>query len=374
MHAEMLSGRWGACHAPTCMAILMSLNDTTRPPRDVLPPSTPSSAAAPMATQAKAQAQAQAQAPPNANNKWQSIRVSNWADEADRESESRRAKMNNNARSARSSQAASARSSPAASAKSSKKSSATSKSAPSSSSSSSRKTPSSRRSTPPGSPPPGSPRPPSSAPGPSSYSSRSGPSPARMEAYAKCAADNRQVRSRYQLDNVTYGNTMSDAEIENLLAYIRANFPAQALPHFVTYTHLDHLNQRLLCRFPRPSELNRLAAIMTRKPGARLAYSRAELTLQAKSPTAFARFVGPLGANFAFLTRESGLIYMWLQPGDAPNQRVLRLYALRSASQPKGTLPAAVQYISDMATKQYGIRVLSTAIKAISKPPGMNQE
>lgn len=198
-----------------------------------------------------------------------------------------------------------------------------------------------------------------------------------MEDFKRCAAARADMRRRFDLAAVEYGQRMSLAEIRGLRRYIseyiHGNFrrePSQLLRHAV----LRAIQDGVLCRFPQPTELADLLHAMgaathvpiifrcsvllgpTELAGAALA-ERTDMTQELPAPAAtaarilrahhhtrkapmsihgremstrYSGFIGEQGENFRQLTEGLGLLYMWLSP--VPEDDVHRTLLVYSAT------------------------------------------
>jgi hypothetical protein len=119
---------------------------------------------------------------------------------------------------------------------------------------------------------------------------------------------------------------MTDKQLSALAEYIKTHGSFESL---LTYEGMDDIANKVLCRWLRPSELQRLSVIMNMGT---LKIYRASLELQLKTPPG--EFVGVLGENLINLTGNYNLLYAWYHN----STKTLVLYALR-----KGDLKSAIQ-------------------------------
>ncbi len=117
---------------------------------------------------------------------------------------------------------------------------------------------------------------------------------------------------------------MTDAEIGALADFFRA-IGYDTVKKILTYDALDKAS-KVLCRWPRPSELARVAGLIgnvIHKPGGavtlplNLSYYSASIPMKHDGDPKYmgydkAAFVGTLGANMIKHTKSLGLLYMWL--------------------------------------------------------------
>lgn len=139
------------------------------------------------------------------------------------------------------------------------------------------------------------------------------------------------------LKNVTYHAKMTDKQLSALAEYMRQN--GISFNSLLTYTGMDNIANDVLCRWLRPSELQRLSLIMNMGT---LSIYRASLELQLKVPPG--EFVGILGENLVRLTGNYNLLYAWYHNSN----KTLVLYSLR-----KGDLKSAIQ---DPLIKEFKVR------------------
>lgn len=151
-----------------------------------------------------------------------------------------------------------------------------------------------------------------------------------------CRKETAGLAQEYGLAGVQYGRKMTDAQLAGLRqymkdkydAYLDAAHPPMSPSCWLTYQGLFAASQAL-CRWPRPSELGRLAVMGGLKP---FAYSVAvapvrydaeldrrtsknQMPWQEQDRTARARLVGQLGANFAAIAASfRSVLYIWLHP------------------------------------------------------------
>lgn len=122
-----------------------------------------------------------------------------------------------------------------------------------------------------------------------------------------------ELRARYGLGDVTYEGKMSAEEIEGLRRYLGDK--GVSIPDdMLTYRGMETASA-VLCRWPRPSELARIAEAAG---AGELHVWRAAVTLKLDEPS---KWVGMRGSNLIALTMAHDLLYAWLQDG-----RTLFLY------------------------------------------------
>ena len=204
----------------------------------------------------------------------------------------------------------------------------------------------------------------------------------RIRAFKECTKKNDSLQERYALSDVPISQKLSDAQLKSLIQYLQDNLDGEETTKdkFLSYDALVLLDA-ILCRWIRPSELSRLLLISHNH---KIRYYRAILvvatfdskslglstanSMTAKSTTAkstakstrkksspyksppskthyrldghddmdvhnriFSSFVGYNGMHFYNLTKENGLLYMWLHPDPQgrPEYRALHVYALQ---------------------------------------------
>ena len=105
------------------------------------------------------------------------------------------------------------------------------------------------------------------------------------------------------LDGVKYSEKMSDAELGSLWGYLQSEGFATVNSVF-TRAGLDACNS-VLCRWPRPSEIGRMAVTN----GEKLAYHLMKVPVEGD----MADMVGRQGANLIELTEDYDLLYAWVK-------------------------------------------------------------
>lgn len=198
-------------------------------------------------------------------------------------------------------------------------------------------------------------------------------SASRRKEFAQCADARASVRGKHGLSGLTYDDKMTAAEVANVRRYMQTVMRVRNVDAVLAHDVLQRLQDGVLCRFPRPSELNRLARLMGRRGGVTYYSGAVEVglaggqsggigewadevereeeeerrrrprsgTTASRSSTRslshntapggrFAKLVGRQGANFARLTDDLGLLYLWLAPGTSRDTRELRVFATSS--------------------------------------------
>lgn len=140
-------------------------------------------------------------------------------------------------------------------------------------------------------------------------------SPQRVKAYKECK--HKQKREHPELKSVTYSSKMSGHEIGQLVRKLKARLgigsnetlsPSQnAMQRVLSYDTMSFM-EKLLCRWPRPSELSQVAKrIVTGEPI--IHYYTAALHVHGSD---LPLLVETYGAFFSRLTRKHHLFYVWM--------------------------------------------------------------
>lgn len=141
----------------------------------------------------------------------------------------------------------------------------------------------------------------------------------RLKAFDECrASTNPNIPNA--LGNVEYHSKMTDKQLSSLAEYLMSN--GILFRTLMTYAGMERISSEVLCRWLRPSELQRLALIMNQ---GELKIYRATLKLQLDPKSTPGRFVGILGANLITLTSKHNLLYAWYHN----SSKNLVLYSLR---------------------------------------------
>lgn len=237
---------------------------------------------------------------------------------------------------------------------------------------------------------------------------------AKESPFQKCAKEHSALRTKTGLDKITSSNKMTDAEIANLVSYLKEiNLEFRAL---IEYDNLSKIHDDLLCRFLRPSELLRINAeynneIFTiykatatlravgavgggRMAGGSKGWAGIEKNLvwaddtnsmvgsksryqsneksTSKSPdpkprtawSFFGQVVGEEGNDFHRLTMESKVLYIWLTMGKSKDTRVLEVYS----DSKEGALQGIKNVIDDIKERVPEIEV--DDVRVIAKKYG----
>ena len=144
----------------------------------------------------------------------------------------------------------------------------------------------------------------------------------RKAAFDTCAAENAVIRKQVGLSDGIEGLTgkLTDAQIDGLYKYMNIN--RMYVSDLVNYAEMEKLST-VLCRWPRPSEIQRLFKVQN--GGLRIQLLTVEMDLPSASRSAF---VGPMGSNLIYLTKTYNLMYAWLDTTTQKQKTYLRLYGI----------------------------------------------
>lgn len=182
---------------------------------------------------------------------------------------------------------------------------------------------------------------------------------ARVGAFKACKKDLAAIRDKWGLQDVEYRKKMTRAEVKNLWAYLSdAGF--DSMDRILTQKGLRMI-ERVLCRWPRPSELG----VMARDHAKGIDYFMLSIQLSYDSAPEdkddgrkrFAQFVGTRGNNLNALTERHDLLYAWMHPGGD-----LSLFATD-----RDSLVAAAREASAMA-QQFGLAVTDEGAIVYKRP------
>ena len=120
------------------------------------------------------------------------------------------------------------------------------------------------------------------------------------------------------LSGVRYATKMTDDEIKSLLRWAYARWKRGGggdnkegmVANLMTYKGMAAA-ARVLCRWPRPSELARIVAAADMPP---MEYTRMTVTFEAKIP--IGKLIGPKGQHLINLTHNHRLLYAWVKKLD----------------------------------------------------------
>ncbi len=159
----------------------------------------------------------------------------------------------------------------------------------------------------------------------------------RLKVFDECR-ESRTANIPNVLGSVDYHSKMTDKQLFSLAQYMKSN--DINFKTLLTYDGMENIANQVLCRWLRPSELQRLSAIMKQDT---LNMYRGTLRLQLEPDATPGTFVGILGENLVALTRKHNLLYAWYHN----SSKNLILYSLR-----KGDIKGAC---SDSIVKNFKI-------------------
>ena len=161
----------------------------------------------------------------------------------------------------------------------------------------------------------------------------------RRQVFGECVVNNKDARGKWALDGVHYDNRkLSDEELRQVYSWAEDRWAGQGgVKNLLSHKGQVELDQAILCRFMRPSELVRMMQ-QNGKPAVSVHVHEAAIPVdldalgkaaEGKNSAAKAgAFVGALGSRLNTLTRKHGLLYMWYHH----NSRVVMVYSVSNDS------------------------------------------
>lgn len=140
----------------------------------------------------------------------------------------------------------------------------------------------------------------------------------RKRAWNKCVNEHaKENRKEYRVSKVKYSYPMTPAQTKKASVFVseHLNINESNVEDLFKYDTMKRLSDELLCRWPRPSELTKIARILSDGDSSylnSLDFFTGILHVEAKSEGEFGKIVGKLGRNFNSLTDEFDLMYIWL--------------------------------------------------------------
>lgn len=154
----------------------------------------------------------------------------------------------------------------------------------------------------------------------------------RLDAFDKCKESSQLLAKTFDLTGVKYGAKLTPNQITGLANFLTGE-KINTLDKLMRYSALKTAD-KILCRFPRPSELARVAiemGVLDKSMGK--PYWRACVHLDHtgdKQKKNAGKLVGIKGANLISLTEEHDLLYAWLKHEDV-RKYCLCVYAKKEA-------------------------------------------
>lgn len=143
------------------------------------------------------------------------------------------------------------------------------------------------------------------------------------KSFAECASEMKNARVSASLDTTTYSKKITDEELAGLWDWLNSNGRV-SMKDVLTHAGMTNIST-ILCRWPRPSELGRMAVNFA---GEDITYHRMIMTLEASRPdSAFSALIGTRGSNFYDITKKNDLMYLWLHKSGEGERRYLYIYA-----------------------------------------------
>lgn len=116
-------------------------------------------------------------------------------------------------------------------------------------------------------------------------------------------------RINYGLEDVTFSSPLGPKQLGRLREFLADRHDVDDVETLKTHAALSGASE-VLCRWPRPKEIARLAKMMD--PAADTTYYTGLLFLRADDSSAIGSLVGPKGRNLNQLTKRYGLLYIWV--------------------------------------------------------------
>lgn len=173
----------------------------------------------------------------------------------------------------------------------------------------------------------------------------------RQATFSNCANKNQTERQVYGVHDVKYTAVrLKKNQVNGVVEWARKNWKNE-LP---TYKDMKDLEQNLLCRFLRPSELIKVMNELKRKCFIQ------EMEIKIQDDKKANELVGKEGRNMHDLTKNNGLLYVWYHKVG----HKLVLYAVDKNENCKKAQNNLKKACSDLTLKGY---VKSFAFKTIKK-------
>eukprot|EP00798_Chlamydomonas_sp_ICE-L_P029874 gene29874-biopygen11610 len=195
----------------------------------------------------------------------------------------------------------------------------------------------------------------------------------RQDVFKKCTENNLDDRKKYEVSNVKYDDAkLSRSQMQSIIKWALYKWKTEGAVDFnlKTYDGMKTLEEELLCRFLRPSELIRLMSMMGTSIFIR------KVTVPIKPTISAGDIVGHLGAHAYALTKKFDLLYVWYHSED----NKLVMYAVEhgyKGGEGKGKIERAIKFLeatqkayNSHAAKQNGHdKCMNAAIQTRDKCP-----
>jgi hypothetical protein len=155
-------------------------------------------------------------------------------------------------------------------------------------------------------------------------------SDAWLSNFRKCVKDKNNVRKDIGIADMGANEKLTTQQIASLFTHLKKegySFGASGSRNITSYTGLEAAS-KVLCRWPRPSELGRMAKAQNVKNINFFKVVARVLFVKASSQSAFgksnalavresrSKLVGPMGSRFASICRKHDLMYLWLHDNE----------------------------------------------------------
>jgi hypothetical protein len=163
----------------------------------------------------------------------------------------------------------------------------------------------------------------------------------RRAVFKKCTENNLDDRKKYEVSNVKYDDAkLSQSQMQSIIKWALDKWKTKGDVDFnlKTYKGMKTLEEELLCRFLRPSELIRLMYMMDMSIFIR------EVTVPIKPTISAEDIVGHLGAHAYTLTKKFDLLYVWYHS----EGNKLVMYAVEhgyKGGEGKGKIERAIKFL-----------------------------
>jgi len=159
--------------------------------------------------------------------------------------------------------------------------------------------------------------------------------------FKKCTENNLDDRKKYEVSNVKYDDAkLSQSQMQSIIKWALDKWKTKGDVYFnlKTYKGMKTLEEELLCRYLRPSELIRLMYMMDMSIFIR------EVTVPIKPTISAEDIVGHLGAHAYALTKKFDLLYVWYHS----EGNKLVMYAVEhgyKGGEGKGKIERAIKFL-----------------------------
>ena len=175
--------------------------------------------------------------------------------------------------------------------------------------------------------------------------------PPRVRMFNTCIKDQHDARQSAGLAGISMHAKMTDAEVFGLRDFFGGD-----VRRLLTYDGMQAAS-RVLCRWPRPSELSRVIAASGQGV---MTYRSFKVVFEAKVP--LRNIIGPMGKHLNDLTQGHDLLYAWIKRRKEEGKAELFLYAIDSPGKTSSAkvFSAAAAFFGNGKAEQFGKPAMST--------------